>query len=643
MPQTLSPQLRRTLCALLLVGAAALLLLLARFATNLPPTQLDEQTGGANIHFEVERSQVLLASECIRAAWSVDGIREVYINGEATVGTGERETCLWNTQPKLRVVFEDGSERVYTLPVRILSYNGIFWALALAVSACLIAAVRVAKPSVLVNTGAAWRHLQRRAVILWAGLLEHPLLVVSAITLVGAGLRIAYLNDFSLVLDEAAMWEYTRGSIAETLHLNAYGNSAPPLFALVLHLWQSAGVSELWLRLLPAVASILAIPAMYALARQIFSRRAGYFAALLVATAPAQVQYAQYLREYSLTVLLASLSVYAFMKLRQPSGKLIWLSVWVISLLTQYGLVLLVMALNALFLLEILLRRERNTLKRGLAMQFVLALTIAVVYLTALRFQLAGGSADTWYRMFYWDGFPASLGGYIVTGFSGLMALSYGNDVALIAFGALAAIGLAFLLARRRRLLPVVFLPVFAAMMAGILGYYPYIAMRQMMYLTPLFILVASTGFDYLRSLRDQQPLRWVAAAALIAGTLGNLTTINSYYTRPGYDQIRSIVETLKAAQWENDAVFVTPNAYPMFDYYYLAEDPSRMATFTRASGNDAAFYGAQLDELRSHSQRVWVIMNCCEDTLQAYLSERGERAIAPFATDTNISLFLLD
>lgn len=620
-----------------------MLLLLARFVANPPPAQIDEKSGEATVHFEIERSQVLLASACIGAAWSVDGIREVYINDEATVGSGERETCLWNTHPRLRVVFEDGNERVYTLPVRILSYNGIFWALVLSSAVCFMAAVWVAKPSVLVNAGAAWRRLQRRAVILWAGLLEHPLLVVSTITLVGASLRIAYLNDFSLVLDEAAMWEYTRGSIEETLRLNAYGNSAPPLFALLLHLWQSAGASELWLRLLPAFASILAIPAMYALARQVFSRRAGYFAALLIATTPAQVEYAQYLREYSLTVLLTILSVYAFMKLRQPSGKVVWLSVWVISLLTQYGLALLVVALNALLLLEILLRRERRTLKRVLAIQLVLGLTIVVVYLTALRFQLAGGSADTWYRMFYWDGFPESLGGYISTGLGGLMRLSYGNDSVLIAFGVLAAVGLAFLLSRRRRLLPVVFLPVFAAMLAGILGYYPYTGMRQMVYLTPLFILVASTGFDYLRSLRDQQPLRWVAAAALIAGTLGNLTSINSYYARPGYDQIRSIVETLKAARWENDAVFVTPNAYPMFDYYYLAQDPSRAATFTRATGNDAASYSAQLDELRARANRVWVILSCCEDTLQAYLSERGEGTATPFATDTNISLFLLD
>lgn len=631
---------RKLLAALLLIVATVFILILVSFIANPPPNQIKAQVGTASISFSLDRSQVIFPSDCPHAAWSVEGIRAVYINGEATVGRSEREICPWAMQPALRVIFQDDSERTYLLPIRVLSYTPLVWVLLAGAATSLAGALMLAMP----RRDHTFGNCQTRGTTLWRIFLSRPLLVIGAITLTGATLRLAHLSSFSLVLDEAAIWQFTHGNLNETLQNNAYGNSAPPLFALLLFAWQKLGQSETWLRLLPALASIAAIPAIYALARRLFDPTAGYIAALLLAVAAPQIEYAQYLREYSLAILLGVLALYAYIRLRQPQPHLIWVGVWIICLLTQYGLVLLIAALDLIWTIEMIRKPSRNNLLHWLSAQVALAITLIVVYLVALRFQLGGGTGASWYGMFYWDGLPASLGSYIFSGFGGLLALSFGANAALIAFSGGAAVGLMFLLARRHDLLPLLILPILAALAAGILGYYPYTGTRQMTYVIPLFILAAAAGLSYLIQMREQAPLRWLAAATLLIGAVSSLADVSEFYLRPSFDQVRPVIETFKAASWQDDALFIIPPYIDsLLDYYYLSQDPARRAGYTLAAGNTPTAYGAQLDALRAAHQRVWVFMQCCEDGLRQYLEARGEEPSTAFASNGNIALYLLE
>src|SRR4051794_14276798 len=65
-------------------------------------------------------------------------------------------------------------------------------------------------------------------------------------------------------------------------------DGSPPLYYLLLHLYtRTFGVrSEVALHLFSLAFAILAIPVAYALAAKLFSRRAGWIAAALVATNP---------------------------------------------------------------------------------------------------------------------------------------------------------------------------------------------------------------------------------------------------------------------------------------------------------------------------------------------------------------------
>jgi hypothetical protein len=97
----------------------------------------------------------------------------------------------------------------------------------------------------------------------------------------------------------------------------------PPLFYALLKLWASGGDSLLWLRLFPALASLLALAPFFLLARELRLTRAETNAALLLMAANGYlIKYAQELRMYSLLLLLALASLWLFARLlnSEPSS-----------------------------------------------------------------------------------------------------------------------------------------------------------------------------------------------------------------------------------------------------------------------------------------------------------------------------------
>ena len=78
--------LRRSLgwLCLILVGIVPLILYYA--AQTSPSVIIHDEYGNAIINFEVAHTAVFTSGECVDVAWSVEGIREVYLGSEPTVG-----------------------------------------------------------------------------------------------------------------------------------------------------------------------------------------------------------------------------------------------------------------------------------------------------------------------------------------------------------------------------------------------------------------------------------------------------------------------------------------------------------------------------------------------------------------------------
>lgn len=628
------------LCATLV--AIGLLIFLSR------PTSLNivDQRLDAHIEFTLDRNQVLLPTDCVWASWHVDGIREVYFNRDGVVGESEREVCPWNGIPSLRVIFQDGTEAVYTLPVRVLTYNLIFLVALLGIAFLLLAGVWLLHAPLLINICMKLQHFFRRLVISWLSLLRYPLLVVGGLTLIATAFRLGHITDFSLVLDEAAIWQIARGFWSDVLLQNATANSAPPLFAFVLNSWSHVGALEFWLRLLPAFASVLTIPTIFVLGSRLLNRNAGYFCATVFTLAASQISFAQYLREYSLAILLTILiltTYWNYLKCPTRNNIILIVMVWSISIATNYGLWLVIAGLNIAYLIEWVLKPNKRRLAIWLGSQAMVGLVAVVMVMVALRFQFGGGSAESWYAIFYWDGVPASLTNYVAQGFVSLIESSLGGTLSLSTFGIFAGIGTAVLFFEpfRRPVIMMCVLPIGLALIGGLANIFPYLGIRQMIIFTPIPVLVAGIGFGYLCTLKGHRALHFFTGGILIVGLAGSLAGLDAYYRRIPYEHTRPVIETLKSSLQADDEIFVIPYAFPALDYYFLAESPERMSQVFQSTGNEAVDYMADLDDVLGDSGRTWVFVNCCQDSLETYLSARGLSSV-PFAQNRDVSLYLI-
>jgi 4-amino-4-deoxy-L-arabinose transferase-like glycosyltransferase len=135
-------------------------------------------------------------------------------------------------------------------------------------------------------------------------------LVLAALLVVGAVLRLHHLATESLWLDEAFSITVARVSPEYIVEMTAQ-DVHPPFYYVLLYFWMALWGSTEWdARLLSVVVSLGTVVAAYLAGTRMFSRRVGLTAAGLLAIAPLQVEYAQEARMYALLALLATISSY---------------------------------------------------------------------------------------------------------------------------------------------------------------------------------------------------------------------------------------------------------------------------------------------------------------------------------------------
>lgn len=106
---------------------------------------------------------------------------------------------------------------------------------------------------------------------------------VLALTLLGGALRFARIDHPPLWWDEAATFTRVVGSFDELLGILRHDGFAPLHYELYWLLDKLATLTPFVMRLVPALAGTLMIPAMYFLARQVTSRRVATLASALTA------------------------------------------------------------------------------------------------------------------------------------------------------------------------------------------------------------------------------------------------------------------------------------------------------------------------------------------------------------------------
>lgn len=140
--------------------------------------------------------------------------------------------------------------------------------------------------------------------------------IVAGLTILAAALRFATIGMQSYHHDEiVTASRVLRDGFWHAMDAVGFSESAPPLYYAIAWAWtQLTGTGEVGLRSVSAIAGIATVPVAYLLGAELGSRRAGIFAAALVAVNPMLLWYSQEARGYALFVLLTAISLLYFVR-----------------------------------------------------------------------------------------------------------------------------------------------------------------------------------------------------------------------------------------------------------------------------------------------------------------------------------------
>ncbi len=479
---------------------------------------------------------------------------------------------------------------------------------------------------------------------------EKPIVVVGAISLFGALIRLYGLGFKPLWFDEAVLyWIARSGSLRSILSQNAINNSAPPLFAFLLNLTQKIGDSETVLRLLPWFGGVLAIPAIYFLARQFLERTPAYLVTFVVAIATSQVTYSQQLREYSWTFLTATIILALFVKQLQTHT---WNNLALLTMamsagiFLQYGLALLILALNIVYLVDLYSRKD--DFRGFLLIQWIISQSIVLgavvgVYFAALRRQMVIGfgitPTSTYLPDAYWDGSIKSLFMLAVNNTGDILLFAYPTFV----FALVVAMGVFFALRDRhyKTALMMFAFPILLTFLAACARLYPYAGFRQDIFLLPMLYVFFGLGIQYLLKFAYG---RWMTIFLILFSTVVGCKATLDYLKYPGSEDLRPVAAALSERFEAGDKVYVYYSAKPAFTYYYRDHHESQIYGIS-SRGKPRAYYGEINALLKANPDaRIWMVFSHCYldecKIIPEYVSKR--RSVEMIFSDGRNSLYLI-
>jgi hypothetical protein len=453
----------------------------------------------------------------------------------------------------------------------------------------------------------------------FACVLDKPLVTVCCITALAALLRIFHLGAKSLWLDEALLYWFANGDLKHVLEQNAAYNSAPPLFALLLHGVISIDRSEEALRAISCIAGILAVPSIYLLARQFVSGQWASFAALLAAVAPAQVEYSQQVREYSLTFLLAVVMLLVFCRFLQQrswSFALLLSLVVSVSLFTQYGLALLFFAINLVFLaLLFRIDQPKRAVILWLWVLLVASISVAAVYHLSLKHHwVPGGRAAYYLPDAYWNGSLRSLFRMAILNTETIFNFAFPTPLLILA----CALGMVEVAKSDRQWTALWLLaaPLALTFAMGIVRAYPYSGTRQTIFLTPMMYVFAALGMAFLSRQRSSRAVIGILTVLLVGYGLKNTAL---YYLSAQPQNIRPIVGKLLSSVSQGDRIYVHSGAGPAFSYYF--QEQARPVIWGENRREEPEKYLQQLDAVVGQRTKLWLVFSHIEqDEMQKIL-----------------------
>ena len=460
----------------------------------------------------------------------------------------------------------------------------------------------------------------------WIAIFPHLLLCTIIVTF-AAMLRAPLLNSASLWFDDAWVALAARMSATELANvgMTAFG------FDAILWLWfKLVGFSEISAKLIPFAAGCLGPVVVYAM---IIRKRLGWIsalvAALILVVAPADVQYAATVKQYTVEALLTIFLIWlAWNLLDEPRRRnVIWLGAFGCFSVIVSGMMIFVVA-SAVFIPIVwtaLKQRERR-----LDCVLVGAATLAFI---AAWIPLMTSDSTNPALLLFWSKY------YVIRthGISGMAASSLGlaehfaaglthRRFALVA---LAVIGAIVITTRRRPLIAgILVFPIIFFYLGSLMGRAPFGGGRTDIFLHPLLAVLAAWATAEL--LRLIQRIRlgkmWPAYSSAVAAVLLIVPIVRG--ARPAFpnhpeEDLRPLARHLMEQKQKNDMVLVYPPA--RYEWFLYSNEPFSIAPrkkhpaafpYTMEAKNtivlddyseDSSAYKSEIDQAIG-ANRIWLV-----------------------------------
>ena len=438
--------------------------------------------------------------------------------------------------------------------------------------------------------------------------------------LVAGGFRFYHLADRSLWLDEARVANYAGQSFSDNITKTRLGSSSPVAYPLLLQAVRQFSDSPFAVRSTAAVSSLVAIFVILMLVRVGIDGSGALIAAAILAVSPSQIRYAQEVREYSLSVLLASLMIFAFLSFRkEKDGAHVPLLVWLfLAPLVQYGLVFFAVALLVILAIEAWrLHGRKAVLRRTAGATAFLATGAIITVALTLRGQWGRGGMS-YLDSYFFDGpifDPGAMCQFLITKIPEMMTyftLGHGSAVLLVPVLGLLVLVRPSADRDSRILIALAGLSVIIVAAASLANIYPLGPIRQNLFLAPAVAVGIGGGWVALTTVFPMK-YRSVATAiflvlVLAAGTFGVIRA-NPYQE---IEDIKTVLAGLDDRD-PGDVVYVYYGAWPALRFYKIEGRPNFV--FGHCHRDDPSAYRPEFRTLvGTKARKAWLIFSHAGD-----------------------------
>ena len=351
---------------------------------------------------------------------------------------------------------------------------------------------------------------------------------LAVILLLGLVLRLLYLGEKSLWLDEISSVTFARLDWHNFWNLMLARESNMVFYYLLLRGWIHLGESELVLRLLSVIFGVATIGAIYVFAKDFFGRQTALLAALLLAVNGAHVRASQWIRSYSLLLLLIVLSSILLARGLQRPTRRIWILYGLVTVLAVYSHFMVGLLIAAQWISLLFLPRRcipRKQVSTAIAAVTLFSLPAAIFVVSRNVGQLNWVANPRPLELYHTAIFLAAGGGKAV-GNIFLVICVIGCALSTQEFRRIwSASPHSFLSWRYAFLFTCLFFPV---LFSFLLSYWkPVFFYRYLIVSLPAFLALVARGFDLM-------PRRWLRALLPVAVGLSLAAVFISY--RPEED-----------------------------------------------------------------------------------------------------------